>query len=240
MGKRPSYNELLQSNLANEDLIAIEDIQSPGVGLSKYISILELNKQWVTKSGNSVIDGDLTVDNIFGNGAALEGITGATGGIENTGTTTIKADTDVNGSGVIALQTRNITRLTAENNGDITIETGGDLIVLDSLAVGIASTTVGFHLVSDKVSAVAIIDRDTVASAAIQDHIQYKRQGVLVGGIKTSDDAVMINATATLHFGIAEATKAFIDVSGDLTVNSLAGTGTRNVVVDANGKMTAP
>ena len=54
-----------------------------------------------------------------GNGAALTGITGATGGIANTGSTTIGADTDSDDVGVIAFQTRTINRLIVENDGAV-------------------------------------------------------------------------------------------------------------------------
>ncbi len=56
------------------------------------------------------------------NCAACTGITGATGGVSNTGSTTIGADTDANGSGIIALQTRNLDRLRVENNGSTVLK----------------------------------------------------------------------------------------------------------------------
>jgi hypothetical protein len=82
-----------------------------------------------TVGGDLAVDGDLTVGGsgtfggpvtataFHGNGAALTGITGATGGVANTGSTTIGADTDANGVGKISLQTRNIARFEIESDG---------------------------------------------------------------------------------------------------------------------------
>lgn len=55
--------------------------------------------------------GTVTAGNFVGSGAGLTGITGATGGVANTGTTTIGADTDSSGGESIALQTQTTTRL---------------------------------------------------------------------------------------------------------------------------------
>lgn len=53
------------------------------------------------------------------NGAGLTGIAGATGGVINTGSTTIGADSDSNDIGVVVLQTRTKTRLQVNNDGVI-------------------------------------------------------------------------------------------------------------------------
>lgn len=74
------------------------------------------------------ISADLTVDGIFtansfvGDGSGLTGIASGTGGVTNTGSTTIGADTDADGTGVIALQTRGVTRVQIENLGSITLK----------------------------------------------------------------------------------------------------------------------
>ncbi len=52
------------------------------------------------------------------------GITGATGGISNTGNTTIEADSDDAGGGDILFQIYGSTRLQVHNNGDIQANTG--------------------------------------------------------------------------------------------------------------------
>jgi hypothetical protein len=53
-------------------------------------------------------------------GAGLSGIGTGTGGIINTGTTTIGADSDSDNVGVVALQTRTITRFQVNNDGTLT------------------------------------------------------------------------------------------------------------------------
>jgi len=69
---------------------------------------------------------------LYGNGANLTGITGATGGIANAGSTTIGADTDLSGDGIISLQTRMLDRLVVANNGDV--------------GIGITNPTAALHI----------------------------------------------------------------------------------------------
>ncbi len=66
-------------------------------------------------------NGDISAGTFTGDGSALTGIGSGTGGVINTGSTTIGADSDADGSGILVLQTRGITRLTVANNGDIQI-----------------------------------------------------------------------------------------------------------------------
>lgn len=52
-------------------------------------------------------------------GAGLTGIGTGTGGVINTGTTTIGGDSDANGVGVVSLQTRGLDRVIVANNGKV-------------------------------------------------------------------------------------------------------------------------
>lgn len=76
------------------------------------------------------VTGSVTATAFFGNGAGLTGIASGTGGVINTGSTTIGADSDSDGVGVIALQTRGTTRVTISNTGittfskDVNLNTG--------------------------------------------------------------------------------------------------------------------
>lgn len=54
-------------------------------------------------------------------GAGLTGIGTGTGGIINTGSTTIGADSDSDGVGVVALQTRGVTRFQVRNDGKVDV-----------------------------------------------------------------------------------------------------------------------
>lgn len=67
------------------------------------------------------VTGTVTATAFVGNGAGLTGIASGTGGVTNTGSTTIGADTDADGIGVVVLQTRGLTRLTVENDGNVGI-----------------------------------------------------------------------------------------------------------------------
>lgn len=70
---------------------------------------------------NGVFSGDVTANAFFGDGSALTGIGTGTGGVLNTGSTTIGADTDSDGNGIVSLQTRTIERLAIANDGSVTI-----------------------------------------------------------------------------------------------------------------------
>jgi hypothetical protein len=87
--------------------------------------------------------GTVTANAFVGDGSGLTGITGGTGGIANTGSTTIGADTDSDGVGDIALQTRNITRLTVGNTGNIGIGTPTPTQALEVIGTAKATAFVG-------------------------------------------------------------------------------------------------
>lgn len=63
--------------------------------------------------------GTVTAAAFVGDGSGLTGIGSGTGGVINTGSTTIGADSDGNGVGVIALQTGGVTRMTITADGEI-------------------------------------------------------------------------------------------------------------------------
>ena len=71
--------------------------------------------------GDVAVTGTVTATAFVGDGAALTGIGSGTGGVINTGSTTVGADSGDSGIGVIALQTRGVTRVTIENNGNVTV-----------------------------------------------------------------------------------------------------------------------
>jgi len=74
------------------------------------------------------VAGNIKADNFIGDGSGLTGIGAGTGGIINTGSTTIGADSDIDGVGVIALQTKGVTRVEIENDGSVVInESGADV-----------------------------------------------------------------------------------------------------------------
>jgi hypothetical protein len=80
------------------------------------------------------VNGNVKAVSFIGNGAGLTGIASGTGGIVNTGSTTIGADSNNDGSGEIAFQTKNITRITLTNDGLLGLGTnlpGGILQVND-------------------------------------------------------------------------------------------------------------
>jgi hypothetical protein len=81
--------------------------------------------------GNQAVTGNVTATGFWGDGSGLTGISGGTGGVENTGSTTIGADTDSDGVGEIALQTRQATRVVVRNDGKVGIGTASPASLLD-------------------------------------------------------------------------------------------------------------
>lgn len=67
------------------------------------------------------VNGSVKADAFIGDGSALTGITGATGGVSNADDLVVGADTDNNNVGEIALQTKNVTRMIITNNGNVGI-----------------------------------------------------------------------------------------------------------------------
>lgn len=84
------------------------------------VSDLFLTASHVTKFNTRTGDVVLTSADLNGlDGSGLTGISSGTGGISNTGSTSIDADTDANGTGVVSLRTRNIDRVIVANNGKV-------------------------------------------------------------------------------------------------------------------------
>ncbi|MGD0921022.1 MAG: hypothetical protein ABSA70_04565, partial [Terriglobia bacterium] len=92
-------------------------------------------------AGSQVISGVVTATTFLGDGSGLTGIASGTGGVENTGSTTIGADTDSNGVGEIALQTRQVTRVVVKNDGKVGIGTASPATLLDVSGIGSFSGT---------------------------------------------------------------------------------------------------
>lgn len=102
-------------------------LSSPDAGRARVKLLVPWSK--VSKSAQDVIDslGPTPVINC----SACTGIAGATGGVENTGSTTIAADTDADGSGVVDILTKGLSRLRVENNGALTAPDASGLANLD-------------------------------------------------------------------------------------------------------------
>jgi len=67
--------------------------------------------------------GNVQAYKFIGDGSGLYGINTATGGVSNTGSTTIAADTDSTGGDVIAFMTRGTTKVVIRNDGSVGIGT---------------------------------------------------------------------------------------------------------------------
>lgn len=70
----------------------------------------------INPTGDFTAD-DITCTTISGNGSGLTGITGATGGVSNDGSTTIEADANGDATGDVALQINGTTHIHLDNSG---------------------------------------------------------------------------------------------------------------------------
>ncbi len=92
---------------------------------SNKLSIIADKFTSISSTGSSdtlKLAGQIQATTFIGDGSGLTGIASGTGGVTNAGSTTIGADTDLNGVGEIALQTKGATRMTVKNNGNVEID----------------------------------------------------------------------------------------------------------------------
>ncbi len=82
-------------------------------------------------NANVNVDGNMYATTYIGDGSQLTGIAGVTGGVSNPGNTSIVADNDDNGDGVVVLQTGTTAKLTVINNGNVGIATTTPAYKLD-------------------------------------------------------------------------------------------------------------
>lgn len=71
--------------------------------------------------GNPTFAGTVTAHDFVGNGAGLTGIASGTGGVINTGSTTIGADSDADGVGKISFQSGGVERASVEADGQFRV-----------------------------------------------------------------------------------------------------------------------
>ncbi len=70
-------------------------------------------------TGNATVGGSVNATSFTGKGDGLTGIASGTGGVTNTGSTTIGADTDMNDVGKVSIQTGGVERIGIEADGTI-------------------------------------------------------------------------------------------------------------------------
>lgn len=102
-------------------LTNLQDIAGTNVTQMAPVTLGDAFVSGTLYATNAVFSGTVTGLNFIGSGAGLTGIPAGAGGVLNTGTTTIGADTDADGNGIVSLQTRAIERLAIANNGAVTI-----------------------------------------------------------------------------------------------------------------------
>lgn len=95
---------------AGNNAFVINENGNVGIGVRNATAKLEVN-------------GSIKASSFIGDGSGITGITGRTGGVSNTGTTKIAADTDNDGTGAIAFTTKDSTRMIISNEGNIGIGT---------------------------------------------------------------------------------------------------------------------
>jgi hypothetical protein len=165
---------------------------------------LNISNQNIT--GNVVISGDMTATNLFGNGSGLTGIGSGTGGVINTGSTTIGADSDVDSVGIVDIQTRTISRLQILNNGNA--------YFLQKVGIGTNTATRTLDVETSASEAVAEFNRTSDNDSTIRDLIDFKHTALIPGKIKVSNDTVMLSGTSGVQLAINETAVAYLDTTG--------------------------
>jgi hypothetical protein len=146
--------------------------------------------------------GTVTATNLVGNGAGITGLTGATGGVSNTGSTTVRADSDSDGVGVIDLQTKDgVTGLRVENDGAVNVLKYLKLPAMTKAAMNAC-------LVACSGSLVRVTDHERgewfnngAGWARLRGHIDVRADFGAKGDGATDDTAAFAAAVAALNEG---------------------------------------
>jgi len=93
------------------------------------------------RARNIYASGQVSAGTYTGDGSGLTGIASGTGGVINTGSTTIGADSDSTGGGEIAFQVKGVTKMTLNNAGKLALPEIQGNITLGSTAGGVVAIT---------------------------------------------------------------------------------------------------
>jgi len=111
--------------------------------MNKVDNIVDLINRFLKNMGDDKIKiediEEVDAVRYYGDGSGLTGIGTGTGGVINEGSTTIGADSNDDGTGEIALQTKGVTRVRVKNDGTLEVltnaEFGGNVVFSEYLSV---------------------------------------------------------------------------------------------------------
>lgn len=142
------------------------------------------------------VSGNVTATAFIGSGAGLTGVAAGTGGVINTGSTTIGSDSDADGVGVTDFQTRAITRQRIRNAGETELFNSLMLPAPAHASLPAAGTARRLSLISDRSKGIWG-DNGTAWYALDGEVFNVKAFGAIGDG--TADDtAAIANAITAL------------------------------------------
>jgi len=180
-----------------------------GSVMNKVDKIVDLINRFLKNMGDDKvkIEDIEEVDAVryYGDGSGLTGIGTGTGGVINEGSTTIGADSDDDGTGEIALQTKGVTRVRVKNDGTLetvgNAEIGGTLETVGNAEIGGTLETVGRVGIGTS----TFSTEDTVlqlhSSGFARISVNSERTSGFVGGIVWNDGNGIRQGGVTTHIG---------------------------------------